>query len=272
MRRHIICLREIERAVRVNCDKSTPRGAFYASHAALAERFYRGITTKKGEASRLPLKWFSYLLRSNGNASNMQTGVRTDTAQPPPPEDSPDVGLTVGAPVTVMLGIPVGEIVGTPVRVGAALGVAVGVSARGTTVTIFDVPSCSPPSTTRANQYCIPAIRFETVTFDVALVIVTPVTVRKIRSFAFFERSVIEEQSPGAVHVNATLLTPAFAERSSIGTGWSGSGPHPFPDPMTQSDEYATDAIETIIATHRKNRCIRCRISLPLLDQSPFDG
>lgn len=98
---------------------------------------------------------------------------------PPPPPAPPPVGLTLGAPVTVTLGATVGETDGAPVTVGTAVGatVGVGVDSSGTAVTMLDVPSCSPPTMTSANQYCSPPVRSVMVTFDVVLVRFKPVTV-----------------------------------------------------------------------------------------------
>ncbi len=101
----------------------------------------------------------------------------TEHPPPPPPAAPPPVGLMLGAFVTVTLGPAVGETEGTPVTVGATVGIGVGVGSRGTTVTMFDVPSCPPPTTTSANQYCSPPVRSVTVTFDVVLVRFKPVTV-----------------------------------------------------------------------------------------------
>lgn len=102
------------------------------------------------------------------------------TAHPPPPAPAPPpVGLTLGAPVTVTLGATVGETDGVPVTVGTAVGatVGVGVDSSGTAVTMFDVPSFAPPTTMSANQYLSPPVRPVTVTFDVVLVRLKPVTV-----------------------------------------------------------------------------------------------
>lgn len=119
--------------------------------------------------------------RSKG--SRTRTPVTSDaspTEHPPPPlPAAPPVGLTLGALVTVTLGPAVGETEGAPVTVGATVGatVGVGVDSSGTAVTIFDVPSCAPPTTTSANQYWIPPVSPLMVTVDVVLVRFTPVTV-----------------------------------------------------------------------------------------------
>lgn len=65
--------------------------------------------------------------------------------------------------------------------VGDTLGAVVGVGvafASGVTETSFDIPSWYPPLTTRANQYFNPALREETVIFDVNAPIATPGTSR----------------------------------------------------------------------------------------------
>ena len=115
--------------------------------------------------------------RSKGNRT--RTPVTSDaspTEHPPPPLPA---APPVGALVTVTLGPAVGETEGAPVTVGATVGatVGVGVDSSGTAVTMFDVPSCSPPTTTSANQYWIPPVSPLMVTVDVVLVRFTPVTV-----------------------------------------------------------------------------------------------
>ena len=112
----------------------------------------------------------------------MNDAPPTEHPPPPPPAAAaPPVGLTLGALVTVTLGPAVGETEGAPVTVGAAVTVGstvgVGVDSSGTAVTMLDVPSCSPPTMTSANQYCSPPVRSVMVTFDVVLVRFKPVTV-----------------------------------------------------------------------------------------------
>ena len=124
---------------------------------------------------------FADFRRANNRGNKTRTPAINDASpreQPPPLlPATPPLGLTLGALVTVTLGPSVGEAEGAAVTVGSIDGVGVGVDSRGTTVTTLDVPSCWPPTTTSANQYCSPPVSPLIVIFDVALVRFNPVTV-----------------------------------------------------------------------------------------------